>query len=431
LPSISAVETVPDRPVTYFEAPTPQELWRELKQGCLDGIRGCDVMAVPHNSNLSNGGTFHVEYPGVEDEAGQRELASLRAKVEPVVEVFQHKGDSECMNGLWGVGGEADPLCGFEKIREAGPQDCRDRPGILGDERLGCVSRLDYVRNVLIEGLKEERRIGVNPYRLGIIADTDTHDSIPGQVLEDRYVGHSANLDDTPQERLAIKDNLVHSPGGLTAVWAEENTRNAIFTALKKREVYATSGPRIEVRFFGGWGYPDTLCDHPDFARVGYQRGVPMGEVLPPKPTEATTPGFAVAARREPDPLVGGGTPLQRIEIIKGWLDGQGELMTRVFEVAGNPDNGASVDPDTCEGVGQGFEALCTVWRDPDFDPAEPAYCYARVVENPTCRWSAYECNRLREAGQELPEACNEPDLARSVQERAWTSPIWYRPDAL
>jgi hypothetical protein len=420
--------TVPDRPVTYFEAPTPQELWRQLKQACLDGMRGCDVMSVPHNSNLSNGGAFHVDYAGAQDPAEQQKLASLRAEIEPVVEIFQQKGDSECMNGLWGVEAEPDPLCEFEKIREKGAPDCKDRPGFLGDVRLGCVSRLDYVRNVLLEGLKEEQRIGVNPYRLGIIADTDTHNSIPGHVREDRYVGHLANQDDTPQKRLEIEDNLVHNPGGLTAVWAEENTRNAIFTALKNREVYATSGPRIEVRFFGGWDFADALCDDPDFVRVGYQRGVPMGSVLPPKPVEANAPGFAVSARRDPDSPPGGGTPLQRIQIIKGWVESGQKLMTRVYEVPGSPDNGASVDPATCERSGQGFDTLCTVWTDPDFDPSEPAYYYARVVENPTCRWSTYECNRLKEAGQALPDICKEPDMKATVQERAWTSPIWYRP---
>ncbi len=422
--------TVPERPVTYFEAPTPQELWRQLKQSCLDGMRGCDVMAVPHNSNLSNGGMFHVDYAGEEDPAEQRELASLRAEFEPVVEIFQHKGDSECMNGLRGVKGEPDPLCDFEKFREEGSPDCGDSTGFMGNVRLGCVSRLDYLRNVLLEGLKEEQRIGVNPYRLGFIANTDTHKSISGHVLEDRYVGHSANLDNTPQERLATMGKVMRNPGGLTAVWAEENTRNAIFTALKKREVYATSGPRIKVRFFGGWDYPDTLCGDPDFVRIGYRTGVPMGEVLPPKPGGANAPRFAVSAWREPDTPAGGGAPLQRIQIIKGWLDEGQAMMTRVFEVAGSPDNGAFVDPDTCERVGGGFDALCTVWTDPAFDPAEPAYYYARVVENPTCRWSTYECNRLREGGKDLPEACNNPDLQKTIQERAWTSPIWYRPGA-
>lgn len=422
--------TVPDRPITYFEAPAPHELWRQLKETCLEGIRGCDVMSVPHNSNASNGGAFRVNYPGAEDPAEQRKLASLRAEIEPLVEIFQQKGDSECMNGLWGVEGERDPLCDFEKIREEGSPDCEDRAGSLGDVRLGCVSRLDYVRNVLLEGLREEQRIGVNPYTLGFIADTDTHNSIPGHVLEDRYVGHLANQDDTPEKRLEIKDNVANNPGGLTAVWAEENTRNAIFTALKNREVYATSGPRIEVRFFGGWDYPDTICDDLDFVSIGYQRGVPMGAVLPPKPIRASAPVFAVSASRDSDSPAGGGTPLQRIQIIKGWVEGGQKFTSRVHDVAGSADNGASVDLDTCERMGQGFDTLCTVWTDPDFDPARPAYYYARVVENPTCRWSTYECNRLREDGQDLPETCNGEDTTTTVQERAWTSPIWYRPDA-
>lgn len=421
--------TVPPLPITYFEAPTPHELWKGLKQACLDGMKGCDVIAIPHNSNLSNGGTFHVDYPGAEDLDEQRDLASLRAHIEPVVEIFQHKGDSECMNGLRGIEGAQDPLCDFEKIRGPGSPDCGDAPGFGGDVRMGCVSRLDYVRTILLEGLKEERRMGINPYRLGFVADTDTHNSIPGHILEDRYVGHLGKQEETPDERLSVEDNLVHNPGGLTAVWAEENTRNAIFTALRRREVYATSGPRIEVRFFGGWEYSDTLCGDPDFVRIGYQKGVPMGGLLPSRPREASTPVFAVSARRERDTPDRAGTPLQRIQIVKGWVDAEQRLRTRVFEAAGNPDNGASVDLGTCELKGQeeGFDTLCTVWTDPDFDPGQPAYYYARVVENPSCRWSVYECNRLEP--EKRPGSCGDPRFYKAVQERAWTSPIWYRPD--
>ncbi len=417
---------VPERPITYFEAPTLEEFWKELDASCLESSTGCDVIAIPHNSNLSNGGAFYVSYANGQDESVQREVAALQQKIEPLVEIFQHKGDSECMNGLQGVETDPDPMCDFEKIREAGARQCGDRPGFLGDVRAGCISRRDYVRYGLFEGLKEDRRIGINPFMVGFIANTDTHNSIAGHVVEERYVGHSGNRDDTPQKRLTEQDNLVHNPGGLTAVWAEENTRNAIFAAFKRREVYATSGPRIEVRFFGGWEYPATICRDYDIVRVGYERGVPMGAVLPPKPEHARAPMFVVWARQEQEYQGRKGRPLQRIQIIKGWLRGGQHLSVRVFEVAGSPENGASVDLATCQPVGEGFEVLCNVWTDPEFDPAQPAFYYARVLENPSCRWTGYECTRLSQ--EDRPETCSDPSIVKIIQERAWASPIWYRP---
>lgn len=420
---------VPERPVSYFEQPTKQGLWAELKRVCLQGMEGCDVLGIPHNSNESNGNAFFVEYPGAETIEEERDLASLRVEMEPLVEIFQHKGDSECTNVLYGVLGQPDELCNFEKLREPDAPDCEDGRGFLGEVGLGCVSRLDFVRYVLLEGLKEEQRLGVNPYKLGIIASTDTHNATGGAVVEDQFVGHAGKEDDTPEKRLQ-PGTLVNNPGGLVAVWAEQNARNAIFDALRRRETYGTSGPRIIVRLFGGWDYPENLCKQADLVKVGYQMGVPMGGDLPSRPNGTIDPRFVVSAMREADFGSSEGTPLQRVQIIKGWIDNDQQPAYKVFEVAGDPNNGAGVDLDTCEPLGTGFDTLCKVWTDPEFDPNQSAFYYARVVENPTCRWNTYDCI-ASVPPEERPEQCSDPDMIRTIQERAWTSPIWYQPPGI
>ena len=422
---------LPDLPVSYFEEQTPAGLWTELERVCLEEIEGCDVLAIPHNSNESNGTKFTPVYPGAGVPAEERKMAALRARLEPVAEIFQHKGDSECMNGLQGVRAPPDPLCSFEKIRRPPFEDCGDGTGLGGLIGGGCVSRRDYLRYALLEGLKEEARIGVNPFKLGFIASTDTHNATPGAVAERDYVGHWGIKEDTPEERLGkgaiTHQGLIANPGGLSAVWAVENSRDAIFDALRRRETFGTSGPRLSVRVFGGWDLPDGMCGRPDTApAVGYRHGVPMGGDLPPRSSATARPRFYVRAIRAQGSGGRAGTPLQRIQIIKGWVGPDLEPGTRVYEVAGDPHNGAGVDPETCEPRGHGFETLCTLWTDPDFRPDERAYYYARVLENPTCRWSAWECTRLP-AGRR-PPACSDPAVPTVIQERAWTSPIWYTP---
>jgi len=425
---------VPNLPASYIEQPSPQRLWAELKRSCLDTPEECDVIAIPHNSNESNGNKFFPRYPGAESIEEEREQALQRARMEPLVEIVQNKGESECMNGLYGVYGPPDELCDFEKIRNAPFVDCKDGTGFGGQIGLGCVSRLDYVRYVLLEGLLEEERLGVNPYKLGIVAGTDTHNAIPGAVAEDRYIGHRGIKEATPEERLGPgglhPHGVVANPGGLTAVWAVENSRDAIFEALRRRETYATSGTRIAVRFFGGWDYPEAMCDDwgsHDFATTGYRQGVPMGSDLAPQPEGSAAPQLVVLATKEsPDPEGSEATPLQRIQIIKGWINSERQPMQKVFEIAGDPDNGANVNLETCERIGTGFDRLCTVWTDPEFNPGERAFYYARVVENPSCRWNTYECIRL--AAGERPDSCSDPAVEKVIQERAWTSPIWYTP---
>ena len=421
---------VPPLPITSIEEPTPQGLWRRLRAECLEAGTGCDALAIPHNPNLSNGHMFAVEYPGAETPEAQAEQARLRARMEPLVEIMQVKGDSECRNGMSGVAVAPDELCDFEKWRWAGAEDCGDGTGEGALGGRGCVSRLDFVRNVLVEGLREADRIGVNPYKLGIIASTDTHNGTPGDVEEYSFDGAAGLRDSTIAKRLeqavaivAVPD-VVKNPGGLVAVWAEENSREALFEALRRRETYGTSGPRLRVRLFGGWGYAEELCDAPDLAARGYAGGVPMGSDLPPRPGDGAAPVFAVWALRDPGTAEQPGGLLQRIQIVKGWVGDDGLLHEVVHEVAGDPANGASVDPESCAPRGPGADSLCAVWRDPDFDPQRRAVYYARVLENPSCRYSARQCLGLPPDSR--PASCDDAALPKTVQERAWTSPIWY-----
>jgi hypothetical protein len=286
------------------------------------------------------------------------------------------------------------------------------------------------VRGALLEGLEEEDRIGVNPLRLGLVAGTDTHNGTPGAVAEDAWIGHRGTDDGTPPTRLGEGQFYLggwrFSPGGLVGVWAEENSRPAIFDAMRRRETFATSGPRISVRLFGGFGLSASMCANPSLVEDAYANGVPMGGLLGP-PAAAVAPSFVVTALRDPGTATRPGTPLQRIQIVKGWIEG-GVARQQVYDVAGNPANGATVDDTTCEQSGSGDDSLCSVWTDPDFARDQHAFYYARVLENPSCRWFAYGCNAL--APEDRPPSCSDPNVPRTIQERAWTSPIWYEPAA-
>ncbi|MFN8542944.1 MAG: DUF3604 domain-containing protein [Candidatus Binatia bacterium] len=416
-------------PTTVFEQPTAQGLWTELKTTCRDAIGGCDVLAIPHNPNESNGRMFLVEYPGAGDRDAERAQAELRAAMEPLVEVYQHKGDSECMNGLSGTVGATDEQCDFEKRRTPPFDDCGDGTGAGGTITIGCVSRHDYLRGALLSGLQERERLGINPLRLGVIASTDTHNGTPGATEERTFIGHRGTDDDTPAKQLGPGEfypgGILYSPGGLVGVWAEENSRARLFDALRRREVFGTSGTRLSVRLFGGWGLAPSLCGAPDMLRSAYAQGAPMGSVLPAPSAGQTAPTFLVAALRDPGTSAHPGTPLQRMQIVKGWVEQDTPHVT-VYDVAGDPNNGATVDEASCTPQGAGADSLCTVWTDPDFDAAEHAFYYARVLENPSCRWSTYTCNAL--PPDQRPAACTDPSVARTVQERAWTSPIWFEP---
>jgi hypothetical protein len=214
-------------------------------------------------------------------------------------------------------------------------------------------------------------------------------------------------------------------------VWAEENSRDALFEAMRRKEAWGTSGPRIVVRFFGGAGLPENLCDAHDFAAQGYAMGVPMGGDLA-LPAGAAAPRFAVWASRDPGTADHPGTPLERIQIVKLSLDAAGRTQEHVYDVAGRPVTTGVVDLATCQTSGEGAEQLCATWSDPGFDAATPALYYARVVENPSCRWIQYACNERRiDCNGSVPpglESCCDASVPKTIQERAWTSPIWFTP---
>lgn len=410
---------VMETPISWLDAPSMLGLWRRLKQECKEAGTGCDVIAIPHNPNLGNGQMFSLAYDGETDPARQREIARLRSEIEPVVESFQEKGDSECRNGLWNIMGGTDELCDFEKYRDwqgAGFEDCEDGEGSGALEGRGCVSRLDYTRYALAAGLAEEIRIGANPHKFGVIGSTDNHLGTTADV--DEWMQDGVRREASPMEPGRM------STGGIAGVWAEENTREAIFDALRRREVFATSGTRIRVRLFGGWDFPLDLCGDPALVQRGYQEGVPMGGDLIPQRV-GQSPQFVVSALADAGTGKHPGTLLQRAQIIKVWAGEGNELHQAVFDVAGGPSD-AAVDVNTCERTGPGAESLCGVWEDPDYDPSLPAAYYARVVENPSCRYTAYTCLAAEE--DERPEYCDGGSVALEVQDRAWSSPIWVGP---
>lgn len=425
---VFANERVPP-PISVFEQNTPRGLWQELERQCKQAIPGCDVLAIPHNSNESNGRMFLVEYPGATTLDAQREQAQLRARMEPLAEIFQHKGSSECFAGLPAVLGAPDEECAFEPRRRGPVEDCGDGVGTLGATGLGCVSRRDYLCNVLGIGLAEYARLGTKPFSFGFIGSTDTHNGTPGRVSEYDFLGHRGTEEATPDLLLGYEGltggGIVFNPGGLAAVWAEENTREAIFAALRRKETYATSGPRIVVRMFAGWQLPDDWCGRGDRVAVGYASGVPMGGNLHRAPG-TTAPRLAIAAEYDPGTEEHPGTLLQRLQVIKGWL-AHGASQLQVYDVAGGSHPNAGVDLQTCTPHGPGATSLCTVWSDPDFDPHTPAFYSVRMLKNSSCRWHVYACNRLP-VGQR-PPACSDPSIPATIQERAWTSPVWYLPD--
>ncbi|MCH2170687.1 DUF3604 domain-containing protein [Myxococcota bacterium] len=420
-----------DYPISFSDVPDKYDMWEDLREQCLQAGNGCDVVSIPHNSNLSNGRMFHIDYSDLPEEQ-QIARVKLRAELEPLVEIMQIKGDSECRNGLAGVVGGTDELCDFERYRPASVEweDCGEGIGAGALMSQGCISKRDYVRYALADGLREEARLGVNPFKLGFIASTDAHNSNLGDVQEASYDGWSGTNDSTPQRRLdgdmTTLSPLAANPGGLVGVWAPENSRDALFDALKNRESFGTSGPRIQPRFFAGWNYDSDLCNTDRFIETAYADGVAMGGDLSGRPADAKSPTFLVSAARDPGTKALPGGKLQRIQIIKSWPAPDGTIHQRIHDVAGDPQNGASVDMNTCTPKGPGFDSLCAVWTDPEFDASASAVYYARVVENPSCRWSTRQCLAFPE-GQE-PRGCEDPDVPKLIQERAWTSPIWYTP---
>jgi hypothetical protein len=409
---------VPELPASFIDEPGAEKLWRSLDAQCNQGEGACDSLVIPHNSNLSAGYMFSGEL----DNGGAmtREYAEMRRRFEPLTEIMQHKGVSEC---YFEAGVTTDELCAFEQQ----PKD-----NIAGFDSPPTPAT-GFVRRVLADGMRLQQSLGVNPYQFGIIASTDTHLGAPGAVEEDRFLGHGgAGVPARDRVPPGLPDKLAYNPGGLAVLWAQENSRDALFDAMRRKEAYGTSGPRIVSRFFGGWGYSPELCFQRDRVARAYAGGVPMGGQLPA--AGAGKPTFLVAARQDPGTMDHPGTPLQRLQIIKGWITENGRHREQVIDVAGDAYSEASVDIRSCKTRGEGFAQLCTVWTDEDFKPGEQAYYYSRVVENPTCRWSQRICNaRGVDCGRsqtitEGLEGCCAAEHRPVIQERAWSSPIWYTP---
>jgi hypothetical protein len=410
-------ERVPELPISVMETgPMAIHLWHRLDRECRDGSEGCEALTIPHNSNWSKGSTF-TSAVRLHEEIGLEE-ANIRARYDRLVEIMQHKGESECAL----VPGVTDEGCAFEKA----PNTHR-RPFSSAEPEA-----VNFARDALKRGLALEEQLGDNPLKFGLIGSTDTHLGTPGLVMERGFQGHGgAGKPGTQALAGGFSDVTSLNPGGLAVLWAEQNTRDALFEAMLRKEAYGTSGTRPALRFFGGWEIDTNACANGDPAEIGYAQGVPMGGDLPASNHSSQGPTFLVAASRDPHP---NGADLQRIQIIKGWVE-DGSQHERVLNVAGGP-NGAEVDLSSCERRGAGRTTLCSVWQDPDFDPNLPAFYYARLLENPSCRWTQWTCV---DAGVRCDEpetigagfeACCSSELPKTIQERAWSSPIWYTPPA-
>jgi hypothetical protein len=422
-------EHVPPFAASFLETSAggvPQGLWSAIETQCLDAGTGCDAVVIPHNPNLSNG----VQWLDPADGAD----ALRRQTIEPLAEIHQHKGNSECrFDRIAGAGtGTVDELCTFEQLALA--------DGFPSSVPLpvDAYPRRNLVRNTLEDGLAFEQSLGANPFQYGFVGSTDTHNGTGGMVEEDTWQGASGNNDASPGRRLGGND-MRNNPGGLAVAWAEENSRDSIFAALRRRETYATSGTRPVLRFFAG-DLADVTCDSPTLVRDAYARGTSMGGDMGAV-RGRRSPRFAVWAAKDAS-----GTDLQRIQIVKGWVDAAGAPHEQVFDVAGDPNNGADVDPATCAPRGAGAAELCTIWEDPAFDRRERAFYYARVLENPSCRWSTRLCKEngvdpfapdcaATASGTSFENCCldeaSDPFLSPTIQERAWSSPIWYRPEGI
>ena len=409
---VYASSQAPEYPFSSLDSDNPEHLWQALEEQRRQGMQ---VLAIPHNGNVSNG----LMYDRVSFDGGplSAEYAARRMRNEPISEILQVKGQSE-----------THPLLSSED--EFAAFEIYDR--MLSASGEFSEPRGSYARDALKAGLEMSAQSGFNPYRFGVIGSSDGHGA-SSPVEEDRYHGKLPLIDGSAGLRLGATLLLPRSQNrggswsamGLAAVWAEENTRASLFEALRRKETYATSGPRIAVRFFGGWGFEPGLLAAPDRIARAYAEGVPMGGDLPARVGRGA-PGFAVMALMDP-----AGANLDRIQIVKGFLDEKGEAQERIYELAASGERSPDPVSHRVEPVGSsvdiaqasytnsiGAPQLEVVWTDPHFDPAREAFYYARVLEIPTPRWSTYDAVLL---GVAAPEPA-------TLQERAITSPIWYRP---
>ena len=396
----------------------PRDLWKWLAG--YERKTGGKVLAIAHNGNLSNG----IMFPITEQYDGKKldvEYVTQRARWEPLYEATQIKGDGETHPFL----SPNDEFADYENW-DIGNLD-------VSEAKTDAMLSGEYAREALKRGLELEAKLGTNPYKFGMIGSTDSHTSL-ATTAENNFWGKHAGAEPSPTRMMhpfmATEKGAIMGwqmvASGLAAVWAKENTREALFDAMERKEVYATTGTRLAVRFFGGWDFTAKDLDNREPAFVGYERGVPMGGDLPANATGKKAPSFMVYALRDP---IGGN--LDRIQIIKGWYDGK-QQHEKVYDVAWSGDRkpgkdgkvppvGNTVDAKTASWTNTiGASELGAVWTDPDFDPQQKAFYYARVLEIPTPRWSTYDAFRF---GVTIPA-----EAPVSTQDRAYTSPIWYAP---
>ena len=410
-------------PFSAWQSEDPEKLWEWMEK--YEDKTGDRVLAIPHNGNLSNGRMFEqVDFAG---NPLTKDYVERRARWEVLQEVMQTKGNSETHPTL----SPNDELANFgiegweygNLTLEGKPETPEMRPFM-------------YLRGGLLQGLSHQKKLGANPFKFGMIGGTDVHNSLTA-IEEDNFMGKHVIQEPKPDRWEHVSKQgfgktrytWQYEAAAYAAVWSTENTRAALWDAMKRKEVYATSGTRMTVRFYGGWDYQPEDAQSRYIAGTGYAKGVPMGGDLADVPNGATAPSFLVAAMK--DPMSGN---LDRIQIIKGWLDAEGKTHEKVFDVVWGdadkrqPGSNGKLPPvgdtvDVAEATWSntiGDPDLATVWRDPEFDPTQSAFYYARVIEIPTPRWTAYDQKRF---GIKMSD-----DVPMKHQERAWTSPIWYNP---
>ena len=399
---------VPDTPVSYIDINREDGLWAWMAK---NEAKGMKALAIPHNSNASKG----MMFPDVnaKGEPMDLEYAQTRQHFEPLIEMLQIKGNSEVHRKFWA----ADEFAGFENADSIQKSSGR------------VFKKKDFVREGLKIGLAKEKSLGVNPFKYGIIGGTDNHNGLMSDVAEDGFIGGHGPEDGSVERRRNAGvagwiDGKDLSIGSISGVWATKNTRSAIWDAMKRRETFSTSGPRIKVRLFGGVDLPADPKDAATLVQKGYELGVPMGSDLGPA---GATPTFTVYAEKDPD-----GANLDRVQIIKGWVDKDGKPHEQIVDVAWSDARqpgadgkilpvGNTVDLKTARYTNAiGATELMGSWNDPTFDPEQHAFYYARALEIPTPRWTTYDAVR-----NNLPLL---DDVPATIQERAWTSAIWYRP---
>jgi hypothetical protein len=407
-------------PFTFAQSTDPEDLWKWMQN--YEDTTGDFMLAIPHNGNLSNGMMFAPTR--VSGASIDRGYAETRANWEPVYEITQIKGDGESHPFL----SPNDEFAGYE-LWDKGNLD-------MSQKKTDDMLQYEYAREALKNGLKLESELGVNPFKFGVVGSTDSHTALVTAAEENFFGKHTGK---EPSDHRWNKPVLATPAGnvmgweqvssGLAAVWATENTREGVWDAFNRREVYATTGSRILVRFWGGWDFEPADAASRLPGELGYAKGVPMGGDLLAASPGATAPTFLVAAMK--DPYSGN---LDRIQIIKGWLDAGGETHEQVYDVVwGDADTRSPGADGKLPAVGNtvdvanatwtntiGDPELITVWKDPDFDPSRPAFYYARVIEIPTPRWTAYDAKHY---GITMSD-----EVPMTTQERAYTSPIWYTP---